>query len=274
MGQSVRPGQCIWCVGLRNRPCDLQMPLLSMNPPHVVHISIPCMHLQCSPELPCLTLAPCLLPPPPLTSFIPFLVCHHSKPLNSSLPMPCGLPVLNSWWYTYALQYWSGYIMHVALYPSLVNFPLLRALFLQTCSCIWGYWFHLCKFLSVLFLSLVLSLFSLASPYRPYHQTLCTTILSTSCLLLCHDNHSFPALNLDTNRFSHTTPCELSLAGLNPWTFNLLFHPLLFSPQHSIYCSPLDLELYKYPCLVLLNPGNYGPSLSLSLHICIYLYAL
>jgi hypothetical protein len=86
-----KAGVCNVLVG--NRPHDLQTPLLSMNPPHIMHVSIPCVCLQCSPHF---TLAPRLLPPSPLTSLIPFLVFHHSKPLDSSLPMPCSLPILDS----------------------------------------------------------------------------------------------------------------------------------------------------------------------------------
>jgi hypothetical protein len=90
-GTKCKAGVCDVLVG--NRPRDLQMPLLSMNPPCIMHILIPYVCLQCSPRF---TLAPHLLPLSPLTSLIPFLVFCHSKPLDSSLPMPCSLPFLYS----------------------------------------------------------------------------------------------------------------------------------------------------------------------------------
>lgn len=90
-GTKCKAGVCDALVG--NRPRDLQTPLLSVNPPRVMHVSIPC---ECLQRLPRFTLAPRLLPPSPLTSLIPFLVFRHSKPLDSSLPMPCGSPILDS----------------------------------------------------------------------------------------------------------------------------------------------------------------------------------
>ena len=109
---------------------------------------------------------------------------------------------------------------------------------LRTCSRLWSHWLRLRMFSFVLFLSLVSSLLSLASPRLPCHRTSTSPLFSTSHPLSRLDSTAF---NLDTGLFSHTTPGSLSPAGHSLFDFSLSFSPLSLSLR-SAHCIATDSD--------------------------------
>jgi hypothetical protein len=103
----------------------------------------------------------------------------------------------------------------------------------------------------ILFLCLVSSLLSLAPISSPLPSDIdLRRSFQTRARCRASLSHSLTAFNLDTDRFPHTTPSNLSPAGHSLSTF-VLFSPPFSLSLRSVQCIATDSDsAYKYqkPC--------------------------